>query len=243
MASFRTIFGIDLRSLALVFSRSALFWPLGRAFASRPFRRPGDRLYEFIATNRDGLGELTSRFLPYRSDTVDQGPFAATIVGIFMVLIFYWNLSTLTQISVTFPPQLSPLRDLPRLDQKWNMFAPYPAKSDGWFVIRGVLVNGTVVDVYNHRPGEPSFVKPKYVSKWYGDYRWRKYISRILGRHEKQLVGYARYLCHSWNKEAPLNHKLWTFEIYYNKETTLPDYRGNELRRSRLWRHRCLDKK
>lgn len=230
------------QAIALVFRRSALFWPLGRLFSLNSLRGPGDRIYEFVAQNRGFFGKLTTKLLPYRSSDFKQGAAATACVGVAMALVFSINVTSLPQTSLSLPKALTPVRNALRFDQIWNMFAPNPARRDGWLVIRGELVDGTVVDVYNQVPGEPSFTKPDYVSKWFTDYRWRKYFSRFSSSKSRQLLNYGRYLCYSWNQGKPQSKKLSTHQIYFNREITLPNYRGNEFERINIWNHSCFKK-
>jgi hypothetical protein len=108
--------------------------------------------------------------------------------------------------------------------------------------MRGKLRDGTVVDVYNRREGEPSWEKPADIARTYSDYRWRKYLSRTrIERYKRQLLHYGRYLCGSWNSGTPAAKQLMKYKIHFNSQRTLPDYQEREIKRTMIWRHNCFE--
>ena len=50
-----------------------------------------------------------------------------------------------------FPKHYNWLGQTLRLEQYWNMFAPYPLRDDGWYVIDGTLSDGQKFDVFNSK--------------------------------------------------------------------------------------------
>jgi len=228
------------RAVAIVFLRSPIFWPLGFVFAARLFQRLGALVYRWVAAHRPGLGRVSAVVLPLRRVAVGPSKVNTGLATAFLAMVVYGNLATLPGLSLPRPTGYRIVHDVLRLDQKWNMFAPNPAKLDGWPVIRGELADGTVVDAYRRRVGAPSFQRPRYVSQVFGDYRWRKYFSRLWFGNTRQLLNYGRYICRSWNRRAASASKLMHHEIYFNRERTLPDGRGNEFERILIWRHDCF---
>jgi hypothetical protein len=86
------------------------------------------------------------------------------------------NLSTIPSLGVRVSDNFRSLSVITGLDQLWNMFAPFPAKDDGWYVVPGILRNGMQVDL--SRSGKPfGFNEPNYASLEYTKHRWRKYIA------------------------------------------------------------------
>ena len=232
------------RAVALVFRRSALFWPLGYLFDLAALRPLGERVYTFAAKHRQGfLGRWSATMLPYRPVAVAPSTGASVVVGLFMILVLFKNILTIPSVHYEVPDLLVPLSATLRLDQYWDMFAPYPLNADGWHVIRGELRDGTVVDVYNRREGEPSWEKPIYIARTYSDYRWRKYLSRIrTKRNNGQLLNYGRYLCGSWNSGTPAAKQLMTYKIQFNSQRTLPDYQERKTHKKVIWHHDCFAK-
>jgi hypothetical protein len=105
------------------------------------------------------------------------------------------------------------------------MFAPYPLRDDGWYVIPGVLQSGKEVDVF--RGGAPvSFAKPSAaaIAAQYKDERWRKYLMNLyLAVNSDYRLYYGQYLCRKWNEGKAPNDptQLNTFDIYFMIRTNV----------------------
>jgi hypothetical protein len=169
---------------------------------------------------------------------------ANLLAAFFLVYIFALNLSTVSDVRV--PPQLVSLGGLLRLEQKWNMFSPYPNKKDGWFVIPGVLRDGKRVELSAVTLGDlgiregVSWEKPRRVADTFKDLHWRKYMVNLAApRYEDLRVHFGRYICREWNARHDRGEALHRFQIYYMVEPTLPDYQTVEPSRMLLWKHRC----
>jgi len=128
-----------------------------------------------------------------------------------------------------------------RLDQRWDMFAPFPLKEDGWFRIPGTLRDGTAYDVYHQVEAEPSLEAPSSLSDAYPNERWRKYLMNIwLTKYAWHRNHYARYLCRSTNERLSYDRWLVSFSIYY--AVTRNDIRDSGEKTYefvKLWDHRC----
>ncbi|PSN13512.1 hypothetical protein C7271_22460 [filamentous cyanobacterium CCP5] len=121
------------------------------------------------------------------------------------------------------------------------MFAPYPMTEDGWYVIPGILKNGTEVDLF--RQGKKViWQKPDLVSKTYGNDRWRKYMLNIWLRDNADYrLYYGQYLCRKWNRDHFGGQQLDRFKIYYMLEETLPNYQPPKVEKVVLWEHYCFE--
>ncbi|MFQ5567619.1 MAG: HTTM domain-containing protein, partial [Paracoccaceae bacterium] len=192
-------------AVAFVLRQSPVFWPIGKALEWRPLARLGDRLYRLIGDSRTGvLGRLSARFLPYRTQWLRLSRAETLLVGVLAVMVFAHNLTTLPKVGYRLPEAGQSFLKAVRLQQTWNMFAPRPLKSDGWFVIRGVMEDGAVVDLWHGVAGEPDTARPRYIGRWYPDYRWRKYLSRLPNkRYRAQRKNFARYYCRTYNRFDP----------------------------------------
>ena len=230
------------RAVALVFRRSFLFWALGALVDWVLLRPLGDRIYGLVAKHRRGaLGSLSARLLPYRAQQITPSWGANLVVGLFMIFVLSKNVVTLTQVPYDFPQDLRPIVSTLRLDQIWDMFAPHPFKTDGWYTVRGELRDGTVVDVINRVDGEPNWDRPAHQWPAYRDDRWSKYLERVrLERYQQQLLNYGRYLCRSWNKDATSERQLLTYEIYFTYQRTQPDDQEADVNREAIWHHDCF---
>ncbi len=169
-------------------------------------------------------------------------PVTSLIVVYFFVAALMWNWVSFPGQKWSLPEFIRVSNLYTRLDQYWSMFAPYPLKDDGWFVIRGTLVDGAVVDVYNKKDGEPSFDKPEYVYRIYPNDRWRKYLMNLWNRDNADYrLHYGRYLCRDWNTRAiPEEKKLNEFEIFYMREDSVPPGQEQKVEKVRIWHHGCF---
>ena len=228
-------------ALALVFRRSPIFWWLGYLLGARALRKLGDRVYGVIGANRDRLGALTAAYLPYRPLRVGPTVGANIVVVALMILVLYMNLATIQAVP---PVSWAPARDVAitlRLQQRWRMFAPRPPIDDGWFVFRGLMSDGTPVDLRSRLITNPDFEKPVDVPASYYSHRWRKYLIRLTeSRHDKHRELYGQYVCRRWNDGRPQEFRAVKVQVYFVREQTLPDYGGaGPISGTLLWEGSC----
>ncbi len=230
--------------VTFVMRQSPVFWIFGVVLDLWPLSHYGNLIYRLIGNNRAGaLGRLSKQFLPYRAQWLRLSKIESAIVGLLMVFVFAQNLMTLPKVEYQMPETLNGLQKSLRLQQTWNMFAPKPLVSSGWFVIRGEMENGTIVDLWHGTKGEPDTSRPANVAKWYPDYRWRKYLSRIpLSIQKEQLENFARYYCRKYNVFEPGLLRLYSFTIDYHRLSTQPDYEPHKYKVIRLLDWYCYDK-
>jgi len=231
-------------AVAFVMRQSPIFWIFGKLFTIRPLAVLGDRLYRLIGDNRAGaLGAFSARFLPYRRQWMRLTWIESGVVGLLMALVFAHNMTTLPKVNYELPESLNALQKALRLHQTWNMFAPRPLRASGWFVIRGEMEDGSVMDLWAGTEGEPDPSKPKYVVNWYPDYRWRKYLSRVpLDGYEDQLHNFARYYCRKYNRFEPGPQRLYKIRIDYHREWTMPNYQPRQYKKIHLLDWYCYEK-
>jgi hypothetical protein len=169
---------------------------------------------------------------------------ANLLAASFLAYIFAFNLSTISTFRV--PPPLVPVGGLLRLEQKWNMFSPYPNKVDGWFVIPGELRNGKQVELSAVTLGDfsvqegVSWEKPRRVADTFKDLHWRKYMVNLLPSENEELRRYfGRYVCREWDARHDQGEEVQSLQLHYMMEPTLPNYQAAEPSRKLLWNHRC----
>jgi hypothetical protein len=164
------------------------------------------------------------------------------IATFFLLFMLWWNIGA-TNSDYEMSGGLKTIGTAVRIDQVWNMFAPFPMKDDGWFIIPGRLANGKEVDLFND--GEAvSYDKPKYVSKTFEDSRWRKYMMNLWTvTHQDKRLFFGRYLCRQWNwygeGREDATYLLQTFRLIYMREITLPNYKVKGPDAIVLWEHQC----
>jgi hypothetical protein len=161
-----------------------------------------------------------------------------------LFFIFCWNLTTVS--SLTLPERISSVGLFLGLDQSWGMFAPYPSKEDGWYVIPGNLRGGQQVDVMPITRGDfdlhaVSWEKPPSVAATYKNEHWRKYLERIWDKdYSEQRLYFGQYICREWNARHTGSEQLMDFQITYMLEQTLPDYQRSAPEKVMLWEHSCF---
>lgn len=201
--------------------------------------RPGNAVYDFVGRHRGGFGRITAALFPQRAVKFEVGRFAQGVAGAFVLIVLIWNLVTIK----AFPREVllveTPLLRLLRIDQLWNMFAPYPSRRDGWPVYPGRLEDGTEVDVL--RPGKPlSWDRPPSLSGIYENIAWHTYRWRIIDkRFQGHLLYYGKYLCRDWNIRARPGKRLLTFQMTYLEELSVPPGEKATVERRVAWHHDC----
>ncbi|MDB5986728.1 MAG: hypothetical protein JWR16_1781 [Nevskia sp.] len=222
--------------------RSPLFFWLGFLLQGSWAVPPGNWCYDFVGRHRGAFGAATGALMPYHQRRFDTGIVAQVLAGIAVVAVFTWNLCTAHLLIRPIYAFLTPPFRVLRLDQLWDMFAPFPSKEDGWFVIPGELLDGTQVDVYHPERDGVSYDKPEYVVHEWPNIRWHKYMERIWSaEYSSNRLYYGRYLCRSWNASHAGAKQLKTFRIVYMLELSVPHGETPHVEQRVLWNHECFD--
>ncbi len=166
------------------------------------------------------------------------------VAGVFVVLMLLWNLSHHDWFPYKKSENFRIVMVLTHLHQKWNMFAPYPRKDDGWYIVEAKLFNGETVNPFAHDLVYTE-EKPRDVAATYKNTMWRKYLSNSwLKTNHKYRVYFGRYLCRNWNS-TKTNHddKINTIKISFMLQMTPPPGKEAEpTKKELLWRHYCFNK-
>lgn len=213
----------------------------------------GDRVYNWIGDNRYGFGTLTARWMPWRKTYPRVGILSSVFVAVLAALLFWQNLSSIkvwnpvhgidTGVARGYripPPKFfDPLYRSLRLEQYWNMFAPYPQKNDGWFIQPGVLSDGRLVNISTEEIELPTAERPES-SEQFKSYRWRKYMNFLwLKRNARHRKHYGAWVCRDWNRNHDKSEQLLAFNMYFIKERTLPQGRNSRPTTHILLRYHC----
>jgi hypothetical protein len=123
------------------------------------------------------------------------------------------------------------------LMQKWNMFAPDPATTDGWMHIPAVLADGTQIDLATGGPPSdaPLFADPLY-SRWTKVTEWIASPDGVPYRQE-----YSRMYCRLRNLHLqPGQSPIVSFDlIYYERQIPPPGGAPTPVRVITLNSHHC----
>lgn len=240
----------------VLLKRSPLWRWLWWLLKSPRLDKPGNLAYDLVAS-RGAFANLSASLMPQKVRW-EVGPGWQRIAGVFIVLVFCWNLATiesamrrytgyqpaLEHAARTTFDWLGPVFNILRIDQLWNMFSPFPLKEDGWMVLPGQLADGTEIDLL-HPERAPSYDKPHHYSQTHENIRWNTYRGRMWeAAFANHRLYFARYLCRNWNDRLTdpeqRAKRLLTFKIVYMLERTLPDYRAPTVEQHVLWLHQCF---
>ena len=195
------------------------------------------KIFRILSGSLFSLGTFIDEFWEWKAPNLKYKEIVATF---FFGFVVYFNFSTLDGSSLKRPRWMSNLAQVLRLDQKWEMFAPFPMRDDGWFVMPGYLEDKTAVNVYTFKEEPASFEKPKYVADMQSNMRWRKQILNLRKKeHSQHRLWYAQWLCRTWNKDRKFGKRLELFDIYFMGELTHDNYRVSN-KKFLLWSHNCL---
>lgn len=241
------------QALAYVVSLSPVWGWLAPILRWSPLMKLGTKFYETIANNRRFAGNFTKplKFRPFHvktawwKDVITLGLLVFTTVWIGKDLAkrtLPWEHPINRQYTRRPIQALDKVARMARLDQSWSIFAPGPPRDDGWHVIRGVLADGTVVDLLRGTEGEPSFDKPTIAERnaWYPNMQWRTYfinLNRAIGG--RLYPSYVEYVCRQWNATHSDDRQMQRLEIFFMDERTVPPGEEQTVERVLHWEKDC----
>jgi hypothetical protein len=163
-------------------------------------------------------------------------PFASTLVVLCLAYVVLCNVLTLqTGFSLSLVKGIG-------IEQSWGMFAPYPTRKDGWYVVDARLQNGKEVDPF--RGGPVSWEKPERISAIYPSARWAAYLSLLApeeyqnqivpGRYSSYAPHFANYLGSRWNAEHTGGEIVESVEVYYMLRYIRSDYTATPVQKVSL---------
>jgi hypothetical protein len=131
----------------------------------------------------------------------------------------------------------SVLRSL-SLDQRWDMFSPNAARSEGWMLAPATLADGTRLDLLSDRGADDR--GERYSDPLYS--RWTKVHERIASSfYAGYRSEYARHFCRTRNSHlGPGQSPLVSFELFYVERTIQAPEKGPPLiSETKLWSQQC----
>lgn len=109
---------------------------------------------------------------------------------------------------------LDPIATFLGVHQRWNMFAPGPTTHDQWFVFRGTLRNGTIVDATpgSFRIGEPNLDRPKSLQALYATAHHCRFMRNLARQNGGEEVGdsdliffMGEWLCENFQEKTGIS--------------------------------------
>lgn len=163
-----------------------------------------------------------------------------SLILLFLLSYFaYWNYNDNRLKSLKVPEKYFLFTEFTRLDQKWNMFAPYPLKTTTWYSLKGTKISGEAVDIFRNGK-EFTLDKPESIYRDYSNYRIRKLFSNL---QEVKNRGYLKYYlnakCRQWNTNNPEN-KITKIDFYVIKEKNDLNYEKHGPIIRKLYKYECI---
>lgn len=208
------------------------------------------RIWDLVTFKFKGIERQARRALkhlpdPYHGRTPAWAQVVASVVLVFSgVSVITWNIMTLPAFDRGVPSFIRSLALPMRLDQYWCMFAPYPMRADGWFVVEGTLRDGTSMDTWNG-VSPVSFEKPASLWPGFRNTQWRKYLGNVwIEKNENDLqLAFGKYVCREWNRLSGKREdgkKLEKYELFYMREDTPPPGEVGTIKQVFKWEHECF---
>jgi len=187
-------------AMQFLFSQHLFFKPLAWLMKLKPFMTLGNRVYRWVAINRATMGHLTAWLLPWRPIALRPTLASAGLAAFFFYAVTLFNITGLSGFSQFRPDHVNTAVRITRLDQRWDMFAPFPLTLSLYPQVPGKTRSGETINLFPSTGLEPNWNSPDYLVPVYGGYRWRKYMGRVDGhRNNKVRQSYGRYLCRQSN--------------------------------------------
>jgi hypothetical protein len=177
-------------------------------------------------------GRWTRYFHRPESPYKPAGKVASAIVAALLLYVAVWNFNQVSErLNGLLPPAWKVPAHVLALQQTWRMFAPFPLVDDGWYEMRGVLADGSVVNLWDLGQSLPRR-RPENVAASYHNRRWRKYLLELRRSWTPYIPQLADWLRRRWN-EGPGSEASdrWVkhIEVIYHIEMTLSPERTSTL--------------
>ncbi|MCB9091085.1 MAG: DUF393 domain-containing protein [Halobacteriovoraceae bacterium] len=180
----------------------------------------GEKGYRFIADHRSLFSKFTKPLHWSPLSKKSTFPLKEFFAFVMLLSLLNWPLS---HSQYSWSPKitnfLNPLNQWLHTYQNWNLFAPYPQKTNTWHQVIGTLDDGHKIDLIN--PGRSVLIEKlsrKEVANDFHNKLMRKLFLR-LEQDDSLADPIARFYCQNGNRRAIEHKKLLTrVEIVQFKE-------------------------
>lgn len=136
-----------------------------------------------------------------------------------VVFCLFWRIT-----DHTLTPPLAPVAELFGLNQRWDMFSPYPPHESNWILAKGLTQSGRLVELRTGRDYEES---PQQSRNDVFLRDFRNYVFEYRLRGEASSL-YLQGLVQRWDRSHPddtvLVAELVAFQATTPSENVLPEY-------------------
>ncbi len=162
------------------------------------------------------------------------------ICFVFLLLVTLYNINTVSKGRNLISRPILLATEILYLYQSWDMFAPYPIRNDGWFVIEGSFKSGKTMNLIGDK--DITFEKPAQARNQYESGAMRKFMVNLWDKgNNKIILPYARFLCRKYSVENGQSSDLQYINIIFMKESTPPPGESfKPVENISLWNHDCF---
>ena len=192
--------------------------------------------HEQISTSHDKSG------LSWRTGVAGSAAILMQLIAAYyLYVITYTNIIGLNSNNWKAPTHVNIAKSVARIDQRWDMFAPFPLTYSLYPQIEGTLRDGTKVNLLDGSVSEPVNELPEFMYDTYQGYRWRKYLSRVHSNSSNTIRSqYGSYLCKHWNKpDRPYLQQLGTADLKFIRLHTNTERVEKKRDTRQVWQHWC----
>ncbi len=154
-----------------------------------------------------------------------------------LIYIICWNIRTLDfdKHSQRFPYEINRIWFTLRIEQHWNMFAPFPTRDDWWFEIIWMQNNWDDILINSPRIWIQYWKNPWANDRHYTNEKRHKIYSNM---RIKSWI-YMREPFLKWVCTRIENQDISRLDMYFIKERTLDNYETKDTERVHLARAEC----
>lgn len=229
------------KAMQFLFGQSPLFKPIGWLMKLPFLMRFGEWVYGKVALNRNTLSRWSQRTLPYREIKIQPRLLTQGLAAFFLYVVTFVNIAGIRELNIEKPNHVLQTQRIFRIDQRWDMFAPFPLTYSLYPVVVGNLRDGTQVDLMKRNMDPPDFKVPDYTYPVFESYRWRKFLGRVNSFKTNTIrQGYGSYLCRYWNHpDRAENQQLATIDVNFVRLDTNTTGSPKTKSQRRAWQHWC----
>ena len=230
-------------AMRLLFRQRIAWRPVYWLLSIPPLPWLGHKVYRAIADNRDGASRFTARFLPWREQLITPTILGGAVALYWFYIVTAYNVWEMPGLRGQMPKHVEFPARVARINQRWDMFAPFPLTTSSYPVVTGLLRSGERVELFETTSSDEGWEPPSRFFPLYGDYRTRKYMGRVDSHSNTEVKrSYGSYLCRTWNNvNAPTDREqqLGVLEVRFVKLRTNTIGEPKERTERMAWRHWC----
>ena len=147
------------------------------------------------------------------------------------------NLESLPKHPRLIPDSLRWVATTLRIDQEWGLFAPYPFKIHGWYVIQEEGISGGRIPLPNRLPAASDFARPSDMQSLYPNGHWMAFAVNTYAYHPELFPQWGNYLCEE-GKRNGLGVPA-SVNIYFMRLVTEADFSQSFPYKERVGHYDC----